>query len=66
MQIEHLIICGVIHNKLKYLCQQPLLKWCNVVPSNINLFLFLLSHFLLKPLHNGLHCTPQEIVHILF
>ncbi len=41
-----------------------MLKLCNVVPSNID-FLLLLSHSWLKPLHNGVHCMPQEI-HIYF
>jgi hypothetical protein len=38
MQIGHLIICYVIKKgKLELLRQQPLLKFCNVVPLDIDL-----------------------------
>ncbi len=67
MQIEHFIICCVTTNgELKKFCQQFLLKLCNVVPSNINFLFLLLSNSWLKTLHIGLHCAPQEVVHILF
>jgi hypothetical protein len=38
MQIDHLIICcAIAKGELEELYQQPLLKLCNVMPSNIDL-----------------------------